>query len=199
VQRVDIGLGDVAQQMRLDVLQVFGFGTVDIARDVEVEFVFFDLAERYDFAVAWDFDLFVEYVDDFVDVHFPQAVFVAVFHEALAGVDHENALAVLRVFLVDDDDARRDAGAVKQVGGQADDALDQPLADEGCADGGFDIAAEQHAVRQNARAFATAFQRTDDVQQVGVIAVFIRRHAQSIESAETDRERYRHRCPSACR
>ena len=36
LQGVDVALGDAAAQVRLDVLQVFGFGTVDVAGQVEV-------------------------------------------------------------------------------------------------------------------------------------------------------------------
>ena len=111
-----------------------------------------------------------------------QAVLGAVLHEAGAGVDHEDALAGVGVLLVDDDDAGGDAGAVKEVGGQADDALDVSLADERAADVGLGVAAEQHAVRQDARALAGALERADDVQQIGVVALLGRRHAEMLEA-----------------
>ena len=117
-----------------------------------------------------------------MDVLGAQAVLGAVLHEALAGVDHEDALAGVGVFLVDDDDAGGDAGAVKEVGGQADDALDVALADEVAADVGLGVAAEQHAVRKDARAFAGALERADDVQQVGVVALLGGRHAEGLEA-----------------
>jgi hypothetical protein len=66
----------------------------------------------------------VKRVDDAVDVLLAQAVLVAVLEEALAGVDHEHALAADRIFLVEHQDAGRYAGAVEEVGGQADDALE---------------------------------------------------------------------------
>jgi hypothetical protein len=56
-----------------------------------------------------------------------QTVLVAVLHVALAGVDHEYALTADRTFLVQHQDAGGDAGAVEQIGGQADDALDEAL------------------------------------------------------------------------
>ena len=71
-----------------------------------------------------DFELAGEGVHDLVDVLGAQAVLVAVLDEALGGVDHEDALAGRGVFLVQHDDAGGDAGAVEQVGRQADDALD---------------------------------------------------------------------------
>src|ERR1035438_6476852 len=54
------------------------------------------------------------------------------------------------VFLVDDYYAGGDAGAIKEVGRQADDALDIALADKGSADVGLGVAAEEDAVRENA-------------------------------------------------
>ena len=118
-----------------------------------------------------------------MDVLSAEAVLGAVLHEARAGVDHEDALAGLGVLLVDDDDAGGDAGAVEEVGGQADDALDVALADEVAADVGLGIAAEQDAVRQDARALPGALERADDMQQVGVVALLARRHAEGLEAS----------------
>ena len=67
----------------------------------------------------------------------------------LRGVDHEDALAGVGVVLVQHDDAGGDAGAVKQVRRQADDALDVARADDLAADGGLGPAAEEDAVRQD--------------------------------------------------
>ncbi len=145
------------------------------------------------------FELPVEDIDDLVDVLRAQAVLGAVLHEAAAGVDHEDALAGVGVLLVDDDDAGGDAGAVEQVGGQADDALDVALADEIAADVGLGVAAKQHAVRQDARALAGALERADDVQQVGVVALLGGRRAEGLEALDRDRSADRGRCSSACR
>ena len=166
----------------VDVLQVLGRLAVDVARQVEVELVLLDLLEADHARVFRDFEPLVEDIDDLVDVLGAQAVLGAVLHEAGAGVDHEDALAGVGVLLVDDDDAGGDAGAVEEVGGQADDALDVALADEVAADVGLGVAAEQHAVRQNARAFAGALERADDVQQVGVVALLGGRRAEGLEA-----------------
>ena len=160
-----------------------GFLAVDVARKVEVVFVLLDLCERRPCAQYFgNLQLLGEGIDDLVDVLRAQAVLGAVFHEACAGIDHEDALAGLSVLLVEDDDAGGDAGAVKQVGGQTDDALDVALADKSAADVRLGIAAEQHAMRQNARSFAGALERADDVQQVGVVALLAGRHAEGLET-----------------
>ena len=65
-----------------------------------------------------------------MEVLLAQAVLRAVFVEALAGINHEDALAGGGVFLVEHDDAGRDARAVKEIGGQADDGLEVAGADE---------------------------------------------------------------------
>ena len=70
----------------------------------------------------------------------------------LRGVDHEDALAGGGALLVEHDDAGRDAGAVEEVRGQADDALDVAALDEVAPDDGLGIAAEEHAVGEDAGA-----------------------------------------------
>ena len=100
-----------------------------------------------------------------------QPVLVAVLHEAPAGVDHEDALAGIGTQLVEHDDAGRNAGAVEQVGGQPDDALDVAALDQAPPDHGLGVATEQHTVRQDHRAAAGALHRGQDVQQEGIVAV----------------------------
>jgi hypothetical protein len=168
----------------LDVLQVIDRLAVDVPRKVEVELVSLDLREGDHARVFRYGESPVEDVYDLVDVHVAQAVLWAVLHEAVASVDHEDTLAGLRLFLVDDHDAGGNAGAVKDIGGQADDALDVPLADESAADIGLGVAAEKHAVRQDARSLAGCLERADNVQQVAVVALFRRRHPEGHEATE---------------
>ena len=122
-----------------------------------------------------------------MDVLVAQAVLGAVLHEAAAGIDHEDALAGVGILLVDHDDAGGNASAIKQVGWQTDDALDVSLADQVAADVGLGIAAKQDAVRQDARALAGALERTNDVQQVGVVALLGGRRAERLEAFDRDR------------
>lgn len=119
-----------------------------------------------------------------MDVLLAQAVLRAVFHVATAGVEHEDAFACGSAGLVDDDDAGGYAGAEKEVGRQADDALDVAALDQLAANLGLGVAAKEHAVRQDAGARAGAFERADDVQQVGVVALLGRRHAEGLKTVE---------------
>lgn len=66
------------------------------------------------------------HVHNLVDVLGAQAVFRPILGEAHGSVDHENAFAGHGVVLVEYEDAGRDTPAIKQIGGQADDALDVP-------------------------------------------------------------------------
>lgn len=129
-----------------------------------------------------------ESVDDFVNVLLTQTVFVAVFNEAARCVNHKHAAAAdnlvcslfgklggLGVFFVDDDDAGRNARAVKQVGRQPDNAFNKVKVKQFRANTRFGIAAKQHTVRKNNRTFAAWFQAFEQMQQKGVIAVFFGR------------------------
>ena len=84
--------------------------------------------------------------------------------------------------LVNHDDAGGDAGSIEQVGGQANDALNVSLSHEVPADVALGVATEQNAVRQDARAFAGALERANDVQQVGVVALLAGRRSERLES-----------------
>ena len=113
--------------MRVDVLQVFRLGAVDVAREVEVEVVLrvADLGQRHHARVALATSSCRVKASTILWMSWcAQAVLVAVLDEALGGVDHEDALAGVGVFLVEHDDAGGNAGAVEEVGRQADDALD---------------------------------------------------------------------------
>ena len=160
--------------MAVDVLQILRLGAVDVAREVEVEVVLRvgDFRDGHHACVARvAFIQPREGVDDLVEVLLAEAVLRAVLLESLGGINHEDALAGGGVFLVEHKDAGGDAGAVKEIGGQTDDGFQVTRADELLADDGLRIAAEEHAVRKNAGAFAGALQRANDVQQKCVVAL----------------------------
>ena len=175
-------------QVAFDVLDVLGLLAVDVARQVEVEVVLLDLLDADHAGSICGTSSRLVKTSTILWMSWARRRFLGPsFMKPGAGVDHEDALAGVGVLLVDDDDAGGDAGAVEQVGGQADDALDVALADEVAADVGLGIAAEQHAVRQDARALAGALQRADDVQQVGVVALLGGRRAEGLEALDRDR------------
>ena len=164
--------------MAVNILQVLRLGAVNVAREVEVEVVLrvADLRQRHHARIPGDFELAVEGIDDLMDVLGAEAVLVPVFDESLGGVDHEDALPGMGVFLVENEDAGGDARAVKEVGRQADDALDIAALDDLAADRGLGTAAEKNAVRVNDRAFACALEAREDVQEESIVAVLLRRN-----------------------
>ena len=73
----------------------------------------------------------------------------------------------LSALLVEDDDAGGNAGAVKQIGGETDDPLDQPPLDQLPANVCLSVPPEKHAMGEDDGSLAGALQRLDDVEQEG--------------------------------
>ena len=178
-KRIEVAFGNAATQMPIDVLQIFRRGRVDVPRKVEIKVVLRigDLTEWHQSRVTRHFHLLREGIDDAVNILRAQAVLVAVFDEAFARVDHEHPRAGGRVLLVEHQNAGGNAGAVKQIRGQTDNAFQDARAHELFTNYPFRVATKEHTVRQNARALAGAFERTDNVQQERVVALFGRRYA----------------------
>ena len=75
------------------------------------------------------------------------------------------------MLFVNNDDAGGYAGAIKQVGRQADDAQDVAFFNQIGAYHRLGIAPKQHAVGQDARTLALAFKRAYDVQQIRIVTL----------------------------
>jgi hypothetical protein len=125
----------------------------------------------------WEVFPAVENIHDLVNVLLAEAVLVAVFDKALGGVDHENALAGGGAFFVKHDYAGWDARAVEEVWRQTDDALEVASLDQVAPDCPLGSPSKQHAVREDTRAFAGAFERAKDVQEISVIPLLAGRDA----------------------
>src|SRR5208337_3745969 len=82
------------------------------------------------------------------------------------------------MFLVQNDDAGGDTGAVKEIGRKPDDALDVAATDDLTSDGSLCAASKQHPVRKNDRTFACALEAGEDVQEEGVVAVLLGRNTE---------------------
>ena len=128
--------GNPAVQVRVQIVYVLGFSGINVPRNVQVVVIGWVsyLCLGHHPGIAGQLRLTVEHVYDFVDVLSTETVFAAVFYEPSARVDHENAGTIFRTFLVNDDDARRNASAVKEVGRQANYPLDEPAIDQVPAD-----------------------------------------------------------------
>lgn len=153
-QQVDVTVRHAAFQMRLDVLQIFRVGAVDIARDVQIEIVARDLGVGDKAGVARDLGLAGVGIGNLVNVALAQAVLVAVLGEAAGGVDHEHRALGAGPGFVEHDDRGGNAGAIEEIGGQADDRLNVAALEDLLAQFGFLVAPEEDAMRQDDRAGA---------------------------------------------
>jgi len=115
---INVALGDAASQMTVDVLQVFRFAAVDIAREVEVVVVLEigDLLKRHHTGVTRiTLIQALKGIDDAVNLLLAEPVFWAFLHKGLRRIDHEDSPTYSRVLLVEHDDARRNTCAVKKI------------------------------------------------------------------------------------
>ena len=116
---------------------------------------------------------------DVLDVAVAQAVLVAALLELPGSVDEQHlALARRRLVPVEHQDGRRDAGAVEEVRGKADDRLEQVLPQQPLADLPLHGATEQHAVGYDDAEPARGVQHRHHVLDERQIALGLRRHAE---------------------
>jgi hypothetical protein len=102
--------------MGFDILNIFGFLTVYIAGDIQVIFIFFNLCKGNHPGILLNFQLFIEHINNPVNIHTAQAVFISVFHKAFTGINHKNALTACRMFFIKDNNTGRNTCAIKEVG-----------------------------------------------------------------------------------
>ncbi len=81
---------------------------------------------------------------DFIHVTLTQTVLVAVLYEITARVNHDDAVALVGVLLVDNNNAGWNARAVEKVYGQTDDTFDKATVDEWLAYSSFGVSAEEY-------------------------------------------------------
>ena len=148
VEGIQIAFRNAAAQMGGDVLEILRLAAVDVARQVEIIVILrvADLGHGYQPRIPGDFHLAGKSVDDAVNILLAQAVFLAILAKAFGCIDHKDGSAAGGLGLIEHNDTGRNAGAVKEVGRQADDALDHAALDQIAADDAFGIAAKQHAV-----------------------------------------------------
>ena len=130
---------------------------MSIAGDIEVKVVFLDLLIGHYAGILFQLKFPAEDVHDLVDILFPQAVFVAVFDIALAGIDDKDGFAAGSILFINHYDAGGDAGAVEEIGRQANDAFDVAAFDDILANLGLGIASEKNSMGQDDGSLAGTF------------------------------------------
>lgn len=176
--RIHIRHRNPAMEMCFEILQILRFGTVNITRNIQIVCIFdLDLFIGYKTGILRICcNLLVECGYDFVNIPLAQAVLVSVFDIVMACIDHENALTVIGIGFVNNDNTSRNSRTVKEVGRQADNALDITLVDNMLAYGCLGIPAEEYTVRQNNCRFTRGFQGFKNVQEPCIIPVLFGRH-----------------------
>ena len=163
--------------MCLNVLQVLGCRTINITRNIKIIIILnFDLIIRYETGILRVCgNLFIKGSYDLIYVPFTKTVLVSVFHIIVTCIDHKNALTLVCIGLINDDNTGGDTRAVKEVGRQSDDALDISLIYNSFTDGRLCVSSEQYAVWQNDCRFTCGFERFENMQKPCKIAVLFRR------------------------
>src|SRR5690606_161792 len=148
-------LRNTAVKMGADVLRLWRRGVVHIPADVEVEVVLAEFGDVHDAGEAWDVAVLLEGGDDLLGVLRLQIVLGAASGVLAVGVDEEDLGATLlgtSGAASQDEDAGRDAGAVEEVRGQADDRFKTVVLDDALADLLLLAAPEEDAVGHDRRA-----------------------------------------------
>ena len=164
-----------AVQMGAHVVRFGRRGVVHIAADVAVVVFRFNVRHRHTLGIAVDVMPGAVGVYDFVDVFRPQVVLRLAFAVFAVGIDEQHMIALLGAVFVQDQNAGRNAGAVEQVAGQADDGFKVTSVNKILARLALFTAAEQHAVRHHGGHAAMAFEHGQHVlheHQVGFFALF---------------------------
>ena len=146
-ERVDLGLRHAAEHGGVHVPAFGGRARVHIARDVEVIVVGTDLVDGNQAAELVDGRVRCHGVNDTLDVTCPQLVVLALFHEVLGGVHHQDVARL--ALLAEHHDNGRDTGAEEDIGRKSNDCLNMAVLHQVLANGALLTAAEQHAMGQN--------------------------------------------------
>lgn len=167
---------NASMEMGFNILQIFRGGTVNIPGDIQIVLVLdLDFIVRNETSILGICgNLLVEGGHNLIDIPLPQTIFAAILHEVMAGIDHKDALALVSIRLVQNNNTGRDSGAVEQICRQADEALDIAFVDDGFSNGGFCIASEQNTMGQDNRSLARALQRLQNMKKPRKVTILFR-------------------------
>ena len=80
---------------------------LDVTRNIQIVVILLNLTPLYQSAIMWYGLLSIPSIYDVFDVLFTKAVLRTIFRKAVFGINDKDALTVILVFLVDDDDGSR--------------------------------------------------------------------------------------------
>ena len=147
---------------------------IHITRDIQVVVVLLDLAPLGGAAELGDALPFPVGADDALDVLGAELVLIAHLFKALTGVDEDDVVGILSL-LFQHQNAGGDAGAVEDVGREADDGIEViAIFDEVAADVPLGTATEEHAVRKDAGHGGADVQMVDHLLDEGEVGLGLR-------------------------
>ena len=164
-----------AVQMGAHVVRFGRRRIVHIAADVAVVVFRFNVRHRHTLGIAVDVMPGAVGVYDFVDVFRPQVVLRLAFAVFAVGIDEQYLIALQGTVFVQNQNAGRNAGAVEQVAGQANDGFEITSVNEILARLALFSTPEQHAVRHDGGHAAMALEHGQHVlheHQVSLFALF---------------------------
>src|SRR3989344_6243044 len=170
--------------MRFNILNVFRLLRIDVSGEIEVIFVFlyFVIADKA--RIFWYFQFATPCINDLAVVLLTQTVFIAVFYKTLRGINHKDAFTIAGSGFIQNNNAGRNARAIKQVCRKSDDAFDVTTLNNILTDFSFSITTEQNTMGQNNRTGPIAFERLQDMQKKSIVTALLGRNAKAIKAAE---------------
>ena len=183
VNGINISSGNAAIEMSSDILRQRVVNFLDIARHVQIAAIFLqDLIIAHKAGIARNLLPLEESLYNTLNVLLAEAVLVAVLLVTLTGINEKNSFTAVGVFLVNEDDAGRDARTVEKIGRQAHDTLDVVFFQNLNTDRFLRISTEQHTVRHDDARLAVGIEGFQDMQEPCEVAVLFWRNAITIKS-----------------
>ena len=114
-----------------------------------------------------------------MNILFSEAVFITIFNKSFAGINHKKPFLIVRkffcylsVFHIQHNDTGRNTRAIKQIGRQSNNSFNAPFFKNVFTNFSFHVSSKQDPMRQDTRPFSRTFQRFNDVEKKGIIAIF---------------------------
>lgn len=138
------------EQICLNSFQInvfFNLQRADITGDVEIEIVRLDLGHGDSFRVTGFFGSVLICPENLVNIFRSQPVLALAFFVVFCSIDEQDVIRLLAFLQYQD--AHRDPGGVKEVGGKSNDGVDVAILQQPGANTRFGPSPEQHPMRED--------------------------------------------------
>ena len=164
LKRINVCSRNTTFQVSSNILRKRIINFRDVSRNVQITSVFIQhITVFHKTRVSRNNVLIDEGLNNFLNILFTKPVLAAILLKATAGINQKNTFSCFCIFLVNDDNASRNACTVKQVRWQTYNALDISFLQDFNTDSFLGIASEQNAVRHNNTCLTLGVQRFQNV------------------------------------